>query len=233
MHKDKKILCIIPARGGSKRLPGKNIKLLNGIPLIGYAIAAAKGSQHVDRVIVSTDNESIAKMAREQGAEVPFMRPIELASDTTPTLPVLQHVVKHFEDVGEKFDLIVLIQPTVPGVESGDVDAAIDKLVSAGANSCVSLCDIIDHPEWMYRLGAEERITPYVENAPVQSQNMEQLYRLNGAIYVTSRDVLMEKGKIYNNDNCTYILMPRERSTDIDTQLDFVIAEQLMKNRNL
>ena len=231
MYKDKKILCIIPARGGSKRLPGKNVKPLNGVPLIGYAIKAAKGSPYIDRVIVSTDDESIASVSLEQGAEVPFMRPAELANDTAPTLPVLQHAVKHFEDVGEKFDLIVLIQPTVPGVESGDVDAAIEKLVNTGANSCVSICDVIDRPEWMYRLGTGERIKPYVENAPVRSQDMEKLYRLNGAVYVTLHDVLMEKDRIYDNDDCAYILMPRERSTDIDTPLDFSIAELLAKKQ--
>ncbi len=233
MFKIKKILCIIPARGGSKRLPGKNIKPLNGVPLIGYAIRAAKSSQYVDKVIVSTDDESIATVAREQGAEVPFMRPADLANDTAPTLSVLQHAVKHFENAGESFDLIVLVQPTVPGVEAQDIDAAIEQVISSGANSCVSICDIIDRPEWMYRLGEEERVKPYVENVPIRSQDMEQLYRLNGAVYVTLRDVLMEKGKIYDNEDCASVLMPRERSTDIDTQLDFTIAEELMRRRNL
>lgn len=229
MYKDKKIICIIPARGGSKRLPGKNIKPLNGKPLIGYGIAAAKASQYVDKVVVSTDDEAIARVAKEEGADVPFMRPTELANDTAPTLPVLQHAMKYFEDKGETFDLMVLIQPTVPGIEAKDVDAAIEQLFTADANSCVSICEIIDRPEWMYRLSAGERITPYVENAPARSQDMEELYHLNGAVYVTSRTVLMEKGKIYDNDNCTYIIMPRERSIDIDTEYDFSLAEMLVK----
>lgn len=233
MYKDKKILCIIPARGGSKRLPGKNIKLLKGKPLIAYSIIAAKGSQYLDRVIVSTDDESIAKVATEYGAEVPFMRPGELASDTATTLSVLQHATKFFEDKRELFDIVVLIQPTVPGVITADVDAAIEKLFVAGANSCISMCEITDRPEWMYSLNAEGYITPYVEAAfhsqNIRSQDLPKLYRINGAVYVTPRNVLMEDGKIIDKHNCAGVLMPRERSIDIDTLSDFVIAETLMQ----
>lgn len=233
MYNAKKILCIIPARGGSKRLPGKNIKQLDGMPLIGYAIAATKGSRYIDTTIISTDDEDIARVAKEQGAEVPFMRPKELADDTVPTVPVLQHAVHYFEHAGEMFDLVVLVQPTVPGLESKDIDAAIEQLAATGAHSCVSICEIIDRPEWMYRIGDGARITPYVETDATRSQDMEQLYRLNGAVYVALRDVLMQGNKIYDNESCSYILMPRERSTDIDTSFDFAIAELLMKSRNL
>src|SRR6266404_128898 len=128
MYKDKKILCIIPARGGSKRLPGKNIKPLNGKPLIGYAIEAAKGSKYIDKVIVSTDDEAIAAVSKEFGAEVPFMRPAELATDTAASIEVLRHAVAFIENLEEKVDVIVLIQPTVPGVLAVDVDAAIEKI---------------------------------------------------------------------------------------------------------
>lgn len=231
MYKDKHVLAIIPARGGSKRLPGKNIKQLGGKPLISYAITAALESAYVDTVMVTTDDAAIAAVAKACGAEVPFMRPAELASDTAPTLPVMQHAVHFYEAQGKHFDVIVLIQPTVPGVLSQDVDAAITKLFATGANSCVTICEIIDRPEWMYRINGE-RMTPYVETAATRSQDMPELYRLNGAVYVTQRGVLMEKGKIYDNNDCTYVVMPRERSTDIDTELDFVIAETLAIKRN-
>lgn len=233
MHKGKKILCVIPARGGSKRLPGKNIKLLNGTPLIGYAIRAAKGSQFVDRVIVSTDDAEIARVAREHGAEVPFMRPAELATDTSPVVETLKHVIKFTEEKGEPFDLIVLIQPTVPGVETVDVDAAIEKLASSGARSCISICEIIDRPEFMYRLKEDGMITRY-NDAPVgRIQDMEPLYRVNGAVYVTRRALLMDEGKVLDNQNCAAVLMPRERSTDIDTEFDFAIAELAMNQANI
>ncbi|MEK7144835.1 MAG: acylneuraminate cytidylyltransferase family protein [Patescibacteria group bacterium] len=228
MYKDKKILCIIPARGGSRRLPGKNIKLLNGVPLIGYAIRAAKGSQYVDTVIVSTDDEEIARVAREQGADMPFMRPTELASDTATTLPVLEHAVGFLEEKGLHFDLILLIQPTVPGVESHDVDAAIEKLVVTGANSCVSVCEIVERPEWMYRMGEGARVTPYVETTVTHSQDMEKLYRVNGAVYVMTHDTVMKRHLIRDNESCVAVMMPMERSTDIDTPMDFIIAETLL-----
>ena len=229
MYIDKNILCTILARGGSKRLPGKNIKLLCGNPLISYAITAAKGSKYVDKIVVSTDDEAIARVAKGEGAEVPFMRPAELASDTATTLSTLQHAVNFFEEKGERFDLIVLIQPTVPGIEAGDVDTAIEKLIGSNANSCISICEIIDRPEWMYRLGEQGMIKPYVDPSTTPSQTLEKLYRVNGAVYVTMYDTLMKENKIVDNTSCAGVFMPRERSTDIDTLADFQIAETMMK----
>lgn len=230
MYKEKKIVCIIPARGGSKRLPGKNIKLLNGIPLIGYAVRAAKSSKYIDRVIVSTDDEAIVRVAQEQGADVPFMRPSELASDTATTLSVLQHAVTFLEEKGERFDLVVLIQPTVPCVKAGDVDVTIEKLADSGSRSCITICEIIDRPEFMYRLGEGGTIRPYTDVPVGRTQDMEPLYRVNGAVYVMAHDMLMKENKIIDNTSCAGVIMPRERSIDIDTQLDFAIAEALMKD---
>ncbi len=229
MYTNKKILCIIPARGGSKRLPGKNIKLLNGIPLIGYAIKAAKESKYIDKVIVSTDYEEIARVVRKLGAEVPFMRPAELATDTATTLSVLQHAVNFFEEKEEQFDLIVLIQPTVPGIEARDIDASIEKIVSAGVKSCITVSSIVDPPEWMYRIDAEGRLQKYIDLPASREQDLEKLYRVNGAVYVTVHNTLMQENKIVDNENCAGVLMPRERSTDIDTEFDFEIAELAIK----
>lgn len=217
------------ARGRSKRLPGKNIKVLNGKPMISYGITAAKSSPYVDEVIVSTDDEEIARISREYGANVPFMRPAELATDTATVVATLQHAVNHAESAGEHYDLVVLIQPTSPGVLSTDVDSAIEMLELSGTNSCVSICEITDHPEIMYRRASDGRITPFIAEAGWRSQDMQELYRLNGAVYVAKHDTLMEKGKVYDNDSCVAIVMPRERSVDIDTEFDFKIAETLMK----
>lgn len=231
MYKDKKILCTILARGGSKRLPGKNTKLLNGKPLISYAIQAAKSSQYIDRVIVSTDDESIARVAKEVGAEVPFMRPAELASDTATVIAAVQHAVTYLRE-HESYtpDAHVLVQLTTPFVQKGDIDAAIETFFTTGANSCVSVCEITDRPELMGRLSGE-RLTPFMEgDIPERNQDMPKLFRLNGAVYVTKMEVVMEKGLIYDGSDCAAIIMPRERSVDIDTPLDFVIAETLMKS---
>lgn len=230
MYKDKKILCTILARGGSKRLPGKNTKLLNGKPLISYAIQAAKSSQYIDRVIVSTDDENIARVARDEGAEVPFIRPAELSSDTASVISAVQHTIKYLRE-HESYvpDAHVLIQLTSPFVQKEDIDAAIETFFRTGANSCVSVCEITDRPELMGRLEGE-RLTPFMEDIPsLRNQDRPELFRLNGAVYVTKIEVVMEKGLIYDGSDCAAIVMPRERSVDIDTPLDFVIAETLMK----
>jgi len=229
MYKDKKILCVIPARGGSKRLPGKNIKPLLGLPLIAYAIAAAKGSAYLDRVVVSTDSQEIAAVSKQHGAEV-IMRPPELATDTANIVPAYQHAVAAAEE-GGAFDLVVLVQPTVPGVLAGDIGAAIEKIISTGARSCISICEIVDRPEFMYRLGDGGMLAPYSDVPAGRTQNMEPFYRVNGAVYVTQRSVLMDEGKIIDPESCASVLMPRERSTDIDTELDFVVAEASFRSQ--
>lgn len=229
MIADKKIICVMLARDGSKRLPGKNIKLLNGRPLIGYAITAAKGSRYVDRVIVSTDDEEIARVAREQGAETPFLRPAELASDTATVIAALQHAVAFVQKEEESVGLIVLIQPTTPGILTEDIDTAIEKVVRTKASSCVPLCEIAERPEWMFSLEAGERITPFIKPyTGVLSTGMPKLYRLNGSVFVTTPDMIMKENKIFDPDTATYILMPTERSTDIDTATEFAVAEALM-----
>ncbi len=232
MYREQKILCIITARGGSKRLPGKNVKPLLGKPLIGYAITAAQSSKYIDRVVVSTDDESIAAVARSFGAEVPFMRPPELAEDSSPVIPSLQHAVTFVEEQGDRYDLIVLIQPTVPGVLAQDADATIEKIYEAGTNSAITVCEIVDRPEWMYRMDDGGILSPFKEVATTRSQDMEPLYRVNGAVYAVLRDVLMEQNKLIDKADCAAVIMPRERSADIDTAADFVVAESFLRQAN-
>jgi CMP-N,N'-diacetyllegionaminic acid synthase len=233
MYKDFHILCIIPARGGSKRLPGKNIKLLNGKPLIAYAIEAASGSKYIDRTIVSTDDEAIASVAREYGAEVPFMRPEELSSDTATTLQALEHAVLYVEKDGQVFDLIVLIQPNVPGVLPADVDEVIEKLIHTQTNSCVSMCEISEHPEHMYKLDSKEHAIAFMESEVLRTQDMQKLYRINGAVYISRRAVHMDEHKIIDQAYLSAILMPRERSVDIDTEFDFILAEAALQKGHI
>lgn len=235
MQVSKKIIAIIPARGGSKRVPRKNIKLLNGKPLISYAIKAAKKSKYVDRVIVSTDDLEIASVAKKYGAEVPFMRPAELATDTALALSVMQHAINYIEAVDKnKVDLVVLIQATSPMVLSEDIDAAIERLIEIKANSCVSVCSIAERPEWMYEFRGQ-KIRPFIKTKGEEirrSQDLPKLFRLNGAVYVIRRDTLMKKGRILDKDNATAIVMPRERSFDIDEPIDFKIIESMWSKTN-
>ena len=158
------------------------------------------------------------------------MRPPELATDTAKIVPAYQHAVAAAEEAGA-FDLVVLVQPTVPGVETGDIDAAIEKIVASGARSCISICEIVDRPEFMYRVSKDGMLAPYTNTPAGHTQDMELLYRVNGAVYVTERGTLMDKGKIVDSESCASVLMPRERSTDIDTELDFVVAEASFRSQ--
>lgn len=235
MYKKLRILAVIPARGGSKRLPGKNIKKLLGKPLIAYAIEAAKKSKHIDWVLVSTDDLRIAKVAKKHGAEVPFLRPAKLATDTALTLPVVQHAVKYVEenDVNKKIDLIVLMQPTSPLVLSEDIDLAIEKLVRTNSNSCISVSEVSERPEWM-QVFSGQKIMPLIKTKLEEtrrSQDLKRLFIINGAVYVIRRDTLMDKNHILDK-NSTAIIMPKERSVDIDEAVDFKIAEAIMSDKS-
>lgn len=225
------ILAIIPARGGSKRLPGKNIKKLAGKPLISYAISAALKSKYVGRVIVSTDDLKIASVAKKFKAEVPFIRPAKLATDKAETVSVLIHAVEFMETKENiKFDIVVLLQLTNPFVMSKDIDEAIKTLIKSRSKSCVSMCEVKERPEWVYTIKGRHAKPFY--NFPKQnraSHFLPKAYCLNGTVFVISRDFLMKEKKIFDSSNMSAIIMPRERSCDIDYQLDFDIAEAIIK----
>jgi CMP-N-acetylneuraminic acid synthetase len=225
-------VAIIPARGGSKGLPRKNILPLLGKPLIAHTIEAARVARSLQRVVVSTENPEIAEIARQYGAEVPFLRPLELAGDETPTLPVLQHVLTQLKATeGGEPEIIVLLQPTSPLRRAEDIDKAIALLGQTGADSVVSLCVTEHHPYWMKRLEGD-RVLPFLENAPeyTRRQDMSPVYRLNGAVYVTRREILMEQNRILGQDT-RGLVMDAESSVDIDTYLDFKIAEIILQER--
>lgn len=223
------VIAIIPARGGSKRLPGKNIRPLLGKPLIAYAIGAAKSSTTVERVIVDTDDEQIAAVAREYGADVPFMRPAELATDTAKSIDVMLHAVNFLEQQGP-VTVTVLIQGTAPLLTSADIDQAVEQVVSKGKNSCVTVCSITDRPEWMYFVDGDT-VRPYLSERAheVRTQEMPKLYRLNGSLWVTRRDTLMNQHVLVDDNSLGVVIVPRERSIDIDDLMDFQIAEILLR----
>jgi len=225
------IIAIIPARGGSKSVPRKNIRLLCGKPLIVYTIEAALSSKYIRRVIVSTEDLEIAEIAKECGAEV-TVRPSKLAQDDTPSLPVFKHVIKHLEEVdGFSPDIIVVLQPTSPLRTVGDIDGAIQKFSETGCDSVVSVCEVDHPPHWMYTLEGD-RLKPLIEDGEkiTRRQDAPEVYRINGTVYVTYRDVIMKQNRVLGDDTRAYI-MPQDRSIDIDTELDFKLAELLMKER--
>ncbi len=225
----RKILAIIPARGGSKGIPRKNVRLLCGKPLIAYAIEVALSSKYIGRVVVSTEDSEIAEIARQYEAEV-IERPVELAQDDTPSLPVYQHVISYLEKVANHHcDIIVALQPTSPLRAVADIDGAIEKFLTLRCDSVVSVCEVEHSPHWMYTL-EREQLRPIIGGGDkiTRRQDAPKTYRLNGAVYVVHRDIIMEHNRVVGGDMRAYI-MPVERSLDIDTEIDLKLAELLMK----
>jgi CMP-N,N'-diacetyllegionaminic acid synthase len=226
---DVMILGVIPARGGSKGVPGKNVRPLAGTPLIGWTINAAKGS-HLTRTVLSTDDEAIARVGRELGVDVPFLRPADLATDSAKSLPVMQHALAAAEaDDGRHYDAVMMLQPTTPLRTAADIDGAIDKLAETGADSVISVVDVLaHHPARMKFLEGDRLVDPpfceAYENQP--RQELRPMYIRNGAIYLTRREVLL--GGSFKGTDCRAWLMPESRSVNIDTELDFRLAEWML-----
>jgi len=231
MMNKEKILAIITARGGSKGIPQKNTRELLGKPLIAYSIQAALQSRTLNKIIVSTDNETIAHISKKYGAEVPFLRPKHLATDTATSLSVLQHAVSYLaEKEGYLADIIVCLQPTSPLRSAGDIDQAVTLCMNTGADSVVSLCKVEHHPYWMKKV-VEGRVYPLMEvddEEYPRRQDLPPVYQLTGAIYVTRKKILMEEERVLGEHTLAHI-MSQERSIDIDTPIDLKLAELIMK----
>jgi CMP-N-acetylneuraminic acid synthetase len=226
------ILGVIPARGGSKSVPRKNITLLFERPLIAYTIAAAQQSKTLTHFLLSSDDEEIIAVAKHYGAPVPFIRPAELASDIAPTLPVVQHAIRFMEaSEGIKFDYVVLLQPTTPMRRSEDIDAAVEKLIRTGADSVVSVCDVeAYHPARMRQI-VDDRLVELPIKEPremARRQDLPPVYIRNGAIYAVRRDLIIEQNSMIGAVSRPYV-MPVERSVNIDSPLDLLLAQHLMR----
>lgn len=229
MYKNRRILAIIPARGGSKRLPGKNTKLLAGKPLIAWSIEAASKSRYIDRVIVSTDCDDIKKAALAAGAEVPFMRPPDLATDTASGMDVFLHAINWAQENSTPCDLVMILQPTSPLRKEHDIDQAIESLDSRQGKAIVSVCAAEHHPLWCNTLPGDGSMKDFLrpEILNKNSQELPQYYRLNGAIYLIEINELLKSKSFYGPETFAYV-MPAARSIDIDTLEDFVMAECLL-----
>lgn len=226
-----RVLGIVTARGGSKGIPRKNVALLLGKPLLAYTAEAALASNRISRTVLSTDDPEIARVGRQLGLEVPFLRPAELAKDDTPTIPVLQDVVRRLEDAGDCYDAILTLQPTNPLRRVEDINGAVELLERTGADSVISFSDVGErHPARMKRIDADGRVSdpPFAEEFEGKPrQQLPKLYLRDGSIYLTRRAVLMEQSSLKGSD-CRAWLMPEERSLNIDTPFDLLLAEQLL-----
>ena len=229
MIDDKKVLALIPARGGSKGIPHKNIIDLCGRPLIEYSISAARSSKYIDRVIVSTDDAEIAKVSVESGADVPFLRPAELAGDNSRTVDAVLHAINQLKAQGEEYHILVLLQPTQPLRTSEDVDKAIEKFIESNCQDLVSVSPVDDNP-LLIRSIENDKLIPLINaSSTCRRQDMPAYYRVNGCIYINLIDELSESTSF--NDNKIPFVMSREHSVDIDEMKDLYIAEYYLKSK--
>lgn len=227
-------LGLIPARGGSKGVPRKNIRSLAGKPLIAYTIEAAKDSRWLTRSVVSTDDAEIATVARDLGVAV-MMRPPELAADDTPMAPVVQHVLKKLMSADECYDYVVLLQPTAPLRTSHHIDEAVALLERPGVGSVVSVSPVPGHynPSWQFIM--EDGFLHLFTGQPLREivrrrQDLPPTYTRNGAIYACNTTAVLESGDLYGNC-CMGFVMAEEDSINIDSEQDFLLAERLLAAR--
>ena len=226
-----RVLGLVTARGGSKGLPGKNVRPLCGKPLIVWTIDAAKKAYCLDAIVVSTDNLEIVEAARQAGAEVPFMRPDVLASDTTSSIDVVLDAIDVLETAGRTFDVVVLLEPTSPLREPSDIDQGVTRLVESGSGSLVSVCRAdTTHPAFMFRRQANMRLRPFLGRQPtgMRRQDIEPLYFLEGTLYASRIEALRLHRSFYHEDTIGYEV-PKWKSLEIDDIDDFNMVEALMK----
>jgi len=224
-----KVLGIIPARGGSKGIPKKNIRPLLGKPLIAWTIEQALKSKYLDRVIVSTDDPAIAKISRKHGADVPFMRPRKLSTDKASSIDAVFHALN---SISGRYDYVVLLQPTSPLRTAGDIDACVKLCAVKRIDACVSVAESDKNPHWMYSLDKKGRMHRLIrtEKQIDRRQDLPEVYALNGAIYVAQVGWLLNNKTFVTDETHAYI-MPKERSIDIDDEMDFNLAEFLLQRK--
>jgi len=229
MYKDKKILCVIPARGGSKGVPGKNIKELGGKPLIAWSIEQAHASRLIDRTIVSTDSEEIARVSRRFNAEVPFLRPAELATDSAGTIDVLLHAMDWMEQKEHfSFDILLLLHTTAPLRTVQDIDNCLTMLIDDHYDNVFSVNDSHKNPYFNMVEPRGGTIRLVKDGTFTSRQATPPVYDINCSIYAWQKDILREKKSLFLDRTHVYV-MPKERSIDIDDPIDFKIVEALQQ----
>lgn len=225
-------LAIIAARGGSKRLPRKNVLDLGGKPLIAWTIEAALECPFINEVMVTTDDDEIAEIAKRYGAAVPFMRPSELAGDTATSFDAIKHAIDFYRaKLDKEFDFVVLLQPTSPLRSSQHISEAFELLVKRNADAVISVCEVDHSPLWMNTLPADHSLGGFLrdEVKAVRSQELPKNYRLNGAIYICRTSCLLEERTFFISNNIFAYIMSKDTSIDIDDSFDFKMAKCLLE----
>lgn len=234
MINQKKVLAIIPARGGSKGLPGKNIRILHDRPLIAWPIRAALNSRYIDKVVVTTDDSDIAKIALEYGADVPFMRPVEFAKDTSPSSEAIIHAIEFCTKADGMYDYIVLLEPTSPLTEAADVDKALETLESSKGLAIVGASKVEStHPDYCATIGPDSFLKPFNRESfakPIRRQDVDELYFFEGSLYISDTKKYLETQTFYHELTLPYVV-PAWKALEIDTLLDFFKIEAVIKNK--
>jgi CMP-N-acetylneuraminic acid synthetase len=228
-----RVLGLIPARGGSKSVPRKNVRPLNGRPLLAYTAEAALAARRLTRVVLSTEDAEIASVGRALGLDVPFERPATLAEDDTPTLPVVQHALRSLEARGERYDLVCLLQPTMPFRDPGEIDGCIDLLERRDADAVVTVRRVPTeyNPHWVYFMDAGEalRLSTGARSPIPRRQALPAAFHRDGAVYVVRTSVVLEQGSLYGDRLYGYEV-DSPRRANIDTLDDWDRAERLLQN---
>lgn len=227
-----KYLAIIPARGGSKRLPRKNVLNFSDKPLIAWTIDAALKCSNITEVVISTDDKEIAEVGMKYGAKVPFIRPAEISGDSATSVSVVLHVVDFYEkELNTNVENIILLQPTSPLRNAENIQNAIDLFESKKANSVVSVCKMEHSPIWCNVLPDDLSLENFIDEKykNTRSQDLPSYFRLNGAIYIANTDMFKNEKVFISSKKSFAYVMPNENSIDIDTELDFEIAEVMSK----
>jgi CMP-N,N'-diacetyllegionaminic acid synthase len=224
-----KNIAIIPARSGSKGLKDKNIKLLNGKPLIAYTIEAAFNSKIFDEVFVSTDSEKYALIAKEYGANVPFLRSESMSSDTASSWDMVSEVLKRYRTLGDDFDIFALLQPTSPLRTSDDIVTAFKIMSAKRANAVVAVCEVDHSPLWCNTLPEDGSLCGFLDKDLITKsrQQLKTFFRINGALYIVNITYFNHANNIYE-EKCYAYVMEKRKSIDIDDQTDFDIANMLL-----
>lgn len=226
-----KVLGLIPARGGSKGIPGKNIKPLQGKPLLAYTFDSAKQSQLLTRTILSSDDQEIIKVANQIGLEVPFIRPAMLATDKSPTLPVIQHALKFLKEQGQEFDAVCLLQTTYPFRAPGFIDKAIQRMMETQADAVVSVLPVPHeyNPHWVFEEthGGLLRIATGEKEILSRRQDLPAAYHRDGAIYLTKSETILDHNSLYG-EKLSFIESDFSRYVNLDTLQDWQKAENLV-----
>jgi len=229
MYKGKKILAIIPARGGSKGVPRKNVRIVGGKPLIAWTVEEARKSRYIDRTIISSDDKEILAVARALKCDIPFVRPAALARDNVTGIEPVLHALRNID---EHFDYVVLLQPTSPLRVVNDIDGCIKKCLAESACACVTVTLADKSPYWMFSLSGHNYLRPVVKHKdmPLLRQLHKNVYALNGALYMARTDWFITNQKFITGKTIAYV-MPQDRSVDIDTDWDLKICDLSLRNR--